>query len=57
MLDSSLPPGFRVPDPELLASLQADEMPLEIETEATPADDEDIETDQDASDDEASSAS
>ncbi len=57
LLDSSLPPGFRVPDPELLASLQADEMPLEIETEATPADDEDIETDQDASDDEASSAS
>ena len=29
LLDSSLPPGFKVPDPELLASLTADELPLE----------------------------
>jgi segregation and condensation protein B len=34
LLDSSLPAGFKVPDPELLASLQADELPLEDEDEA-----------------------
>jgi segregation and condensation protein B len=30
LLDSSLPPGFKVPDPLLLASLQADELPLDL---------------------------
>ncbi len=41
LLDSSLPPGFKVPDPELLASLQADELPLDAEDESdgTAADD------------------
>ena len=29
LLDSSLPPGFAVPDPTLLASLTPDELPLE----------------------------
>ena len=29
LLDSSLPPGFAVPDPALLASLMPDELPLE----------------------------
>ena len=29
LLDSSLPPGFSVPDPALLASLTPDELPLE----------------------------
>ena len=41
LLDSSLPPGFKVPDPELLASLQADELPLDdadAEPEETDAD-------------------
>ena len=45
LLDSSLPAGFRVPDPELLASLTADELPLDdVEgkdsEEADPTDDE-----------------
>ena len=45
LLDSSLPAGFRVPDPELLASLTADELPLddaegEDSEEADPSDDE-----------------
>ena len=38
LLDSSLPPGFRVPDPKLLASLQADELPLAAETDDLPLD-------------------
>lgn len=38
LLDSSLPPGFKVPDPLLLASLQADELPLEAELEVTATD-------------------
>ena len=38
LLDSSLPPGFKIPDPRLLASLQADELPLEAEPEETATD-------------------
>ena len=38
LLDSSLPPGFKIPDSRLLASLQADELPLEAEPEETATD-------------------
>ena len=38
LLDSSLPPGFTVPDPAILASLTPDELPLEDEPEDTVED-------------------
>ena len=38
LLDSSLPPGFTVPDPALLASLMPDELPLETEGPAMGSD-------------------
>ena len=54
LLDSSLPPGFKVPDPELLANLQADELPLDAEqVDESAADDPSTEasTEHDASED------
>ena len=37
LLDSSLPPGFHVPDPAMLAALRPDELPLDTEPGADAA--------------------
>ena len=41
LLDSNLPPDFKVPDPTDVAALMPDELPLEDEPEQLPLDDED----------------
>lgn len=54
LLDSTLPPGFTIPDPRDLAALQPDELPLEAGDDGSEMDD--LEAEVGDEDDEATSA-